>query len=62
MELLDRLKQAFNLVSGLVKVIRELSIDLVTAFNLGLEILDCSIDVANGSLFSIVSGLLFFEL
>lgn len=62
LELVDIHEESFNLVPSLADVVIELGVHLVTSIDLGLEILDGSINVAQRTLLGAVLVLLLFEM
>jgi hypothetical protein len=49
LQLIDGGEQIGDLVAGLVKILRDRRILLFAAFDLRLQILDCAIDIADGT-------------
>ena len=62
LELVDVYEESFDLVPSLVDVVIELSVHLVASIDLGLEILDGAINVAQRALLGAVLVLLLFEM
>jgi hypothetical protein len=62
LELLNILKKPFDPISSLVDLVIKLSVHLVPSIDLGLEVLDGTIDIAEGALLSSVFALLLFEM
>lgn len=62
LEIVDRLEEPLDLLAGLGDVVRELSVCLVAAVDLRLQVADGAIDVADGAGGFGVLGFLFFDL
>lgn len=62
LQLINVAEEAFNLVPGFVDVVVQLGIDLVAPVNLGLKILDSTIDVTKRTLLGGILVLLLLEM
>jgi hypothetical protein len=62
LEFLDILEEPFNPIPSLFDLIIKLRVHLVPSVDLGLEVLDCTIDIAERALLSSVLALLLFEI
>jgi hypothetical protein len=49
LQFIDGGEQTGDLVAGLVKILRDRRVLLFAAFDLRLQILDCAIDIADGT-------------
>ena len=61
LKFIDALEETRNLLLGLVHVVAKLNIDLLTSINLGLEILDSTVNVPQRALLGTILVLLVFQ-
>lgn len=61
LEFFDVAEKTLDLVAAFVDILVELVVHLLSAFDLRLEVFDCAVDVAEGSLLSVMFAFLLFE-